>query len=108
MKKIAVETDLPGRGLSLKKQTPKVIYLFTPQNKIVAFWDGVPIAVYMDGTLYRHVSCVGPKQAQMNVLFADAAEVSFGSKDFEFVLGQVLSQAGLNLVRAKLEVGTEQ
>lgn len=100
-KTVKVETDLPGRGLVVKKQTAKVSCLFTPQNKIIALWDGVPFAVYMDGTVYRHTSCIGPKQAQLNVLFADAAEVTFGTKDFNFILGQVLSQAGLSLVRAQ-------
>lgn len=100
-KTVAVETDLPGRGFVLKRQSAKVGILYTPHHKQVLLWEGVPIAVYMDGTVYKHSSVTAAKQGAITRYYPNAAEVTHSTRDFNFVLGQVLSQAGLSLVRAQ-------
>lgn len=103
MKRIVVETDLPGRGFILKKQSAKVGILYTPHNKQVVLWEGVPLAVWDGNVLYVHTSVAGVKLAVFRKTYPNAAEMTFHTVEFEFILGQVLSQAGLTLVRKKEE-----
>lgn len=98
-KRVVVETDLPGRGFVLKKQSTKVSILYTPSNRQIILWDGVPIAVWMDEILHEHRSVAGVRLATLRGLYPNAAEMTFDTVEFEWFLGQTLSQAGLTLVR---------
>lgn len=99
MRAVKIQTDQPGRGLRVVKQSSKVSILHTPSGREIVLWEGYPLAIFDSGTLYSHTSAVGVKITALRKLYTHAAEMAFSTTDFEFVLGQALSQAGLGLVR---------
>jgi hypothetical protein len=65
----------------------------------VFFYRMFPVAVCSGGVVYLHPSVMKGAQAAVNRAFPGAPQMRLGStQEFDYHLGQVLTQAGLKLV----------
>lgn len=96
--RIQVSTEA-GRGLELRRITPKLSRLKLPNKDQVLFWDGVPFAAWDGSYIYTDGQTVGPRLAALHKYLPSVALLNMSIVDFEYTLGQALSKAGLMLVR---------
>lgn len=89
----------PGRGLTIERVTPKLTRLVTPDKSQIIFWMSLPYAVH-DGAYMYVLNDTGPARLGLLTKFwPDEPRINLAINDFEYSLGQVLSKAGLHLVR---------
>lgn len=96
--RIVVSTEA-GRGLSIERVTPKMARLITPTGEQVFFWDGKPFAAFDQAYCYTYDNR-SPGQWKAIQPWTSSYPVMTLTVDvFEHHMGQILSKAGLMLVR---------
>lgn len=94
---VLVPTDV-GRGLQIEKISPKLSRLVMPNKDQIIFWDGKPYATY-DGSYIYLIYASSAAKAAITKHWPKQSILLRSLSDFEYDLGQVLSRAGLMLVR---------
>jgi hypothetical protein len=88
-----------GRGLELEKITPALVRLITPAKEQVFFWNGTPIAAFNGAYVYTYGRPTPGQLRALSPWTSTNPTISQPIDDFEYTIGQILSKAGLQLVR---------
>lgn len=90
---------VPGRGLAVERKTAKVSVLTSPNGEQILFHENIPIAAYDGAYVYQIEGSVKSMQAAVNSHWPGVPCLLQDTTTFEFTLGQIMSKAGLMLVR---------
>ena len=88
-----------GRGLEIERVTPKMSRIILPNRDQVIFWEGKPIATYDGSYVYLLDYVARGAKAAINKYWLSSPILLLNINDFDYAVGQVLSKAGLMLVR---------
>lgn len=101
---IAVKVTIPSMArinIELKRKTSKLTVLsFIHRDSAILFWDSEPLAVLSGGYVSAHYEkASSAKTLAIHEWQGDAPVSLVGAAEFDFVVGQLLTQAGLPLTR---------